>query len=91
MNRALKSGVCAVSELVKIFLHLPWNAGKGDCGHYNSHLGFSVLMGRGFIKVGGWSREEPGEPPCFSRNLAECLDLRLPPLQCSSRILDTIT
>ena len=42
--------------------HQGWNAGKGDCGHYRSHLGFSILMGRGFIKVGGWSREEPGDP-----------------------------
>ena len=42
--------------------HRGWNAGKGDCGHYCSHLGFSVLMGRGFIKVGGWTREEPEEP-----------------------------
>ena len=42
--------------------HRGWNAGKGDYGHYRSHLGFSVLMGRGFIEVGGWSREEPGDP-----------------------------
>ena len=24
--------------------HLGWNAGKGDCGHYHSHLDFSVHM-----------------------------------------------
>ena len=42
--------------------HQGWNAGKGNCGHYRRHLGFSVLMGRGFIEVGGWSREEPEEP-----------------------------
>ena len=56
------------------FEHQGWNAGKGDCGHYRSHLGFSILMGRGFIEVGGWSREEPGEPLSlfffFSWNLA---------------------
>ena len=51
----------------KKFIHLPylpsrgWNAGKSDCGHYRSHLGFSILMGRGFTEVGGWLREEPGD------------------------------
>ena len=61
--------------------HQGWNAGKGDCRHYHSHLGFSILMGRGFIKVGGWSREVPGEPLShfFSRNLAGSLVRRLPP------------
>ena len=44
--------------------HQGKNTGKGDCRHYHSHLGFSILMGRGFIQVGGWTitREEPGDP-----------------------------
>ena len=33
---------------------IPWNAGKGDCGHYCSQLGFSIHMGRGFIQGGGY-------------------------------------
>ena len=34
--------------------HQGWNAGKGDCGHYRSHLDFSILMGRGFIGIVEW-------------------------------------
>ena len=83
----------------KKIIHLPylpsrgWNAGKGDCRHYRSHLGFSVLMGRGFIEVGGWSREEPGVPLSHFFFFQEpCGEYRTPssPLQCSSQILDTI-
>ena len=31
--------------------HRGWNSGKGDCGHYHSHLDFSVHIGtmRGFM------------------------------------------
>ena len=81
----------------KKIIHLPylpsrgWNAGKGDCRHYRSHLGFSVLMGRGFVEVGGWSREEPGVPLShfffFSRNLAGSIEPRLPPSSVAHRSL----
>ena len=86
----------------KKIIHLPylpsrsWNAGKGDCGYYRSHLGFSVLKGRGFIEVGGWSREEPGMPLShffffFSRNLAGSIEPRLPPSSVAhTGILDAI-
>ena len=45
--------------------HRGWNAGKGDCGHYRSQLGFSILMGRGFMPR--------TLPVAFTTNLAPAL------------------
>ena len=52
--------------------HRGWNTGKGDCGHYRSQLGFSILMGRGFIqgarvfKGGTWALPKAILPgPCW--------------------------
>ena len=60
--------------------HQGWNAGKGDCGHYRSQLGFSIHMGRGFIqgaqvfKGGAWTPPEAilsmTLPVTFTTNLA---------------------
>ena len=30
--------------------HQGWNAGKGDCRHCRTQLGFCILMGTGFIQ-----------------------------------------
>ena len=47
---------------------------KGDYGHYHSQLGFSILMGRGFIqgarvfKRGTWTPPKAVFPKTFARN-----------------------
>ena len=71
-----------IYPILPYLLSQSWNAGKGDCGHYHSQLGFGITDtgavrgslqkgGTGFIQDGGgggYSKEDPGRPRAYKNN-----------------------